>query len=125
MHRGAHPLGRGRTRGPLCGRLQQDFRAAFSGRSGSKKGRQELRVSIPFTIGTSALPEVPSMRRLFTCATLLLIILAQSLPSTGQTPIPNTGLPQPRLLIVMPTGARAGGTTELTVTGQDLDDAQG
>jgi len=65
------------------------------------------------------------MRRLITFVVLLLVILAESLPSTGQTPIPNTGLPQPRLLIVIPTGARVGSTVEVAVTGQDLDDAQG
>lgn len=62
------------------------------------------------------------MRRILAIAAVLITLLAEV---TAQVPIPNPGLPQPRLLIVMPTGAKAGSTTEVTVTGQDLDDAQG
>src|SRR5262245_46711045 len=62
------------------------------------------------------------MRRILAIAAVLITLLAEV---TAQVPIPNTGLPQPRLLIVMPTGAKVGSTVEVTVTGQDLDDAQG
>ena len=33
--------------------------------------------------------------------------------------------PPPRITVVMPPGAKAGDTVELTVTGQDLDDVEG
>lgn len=42
----------------------------------------------------------------------------------GQPP-PTVGLPLPRLLIVSPNGARAGGTVDVTITGTDLDEPQG
>src|SRR5947209_7193580 len=66
-------------------------------------------------------------------------ILAQ--PPFGQTPRPRPtprhphptraaaqqplgpGLPQPRLLIVTPAGGQAGTTVEVTLTGNDLDEA--
>ncbi|MBL8792441.1 MAG: hypothetical protein JNM56_00910 [Planctomycetia bacterium] len=44
--------------------------------------------------------------------------------TTAQQP-PGPGLPQPRLLTIMPMGGKAGDTVELTFTGQDIEEPQG
>lgn len=65
------------------------------------------------------------MRRLVAAAALLLVLLGELVETTGQQPQPGAGLPAPRLLVVMPTGAKAGNSCEVTVSGTDLDDAEG
>src|SRR4051794_35817073 len=49
-------------------------------------------------------------------------LAAGSVGAQQQTP---PGLPSPRLLVVIPSGGRAGTTVEVTLTGQDLDNPQG
>jgi len=44
--------------------------------------------------------------------------------TTAQQP-PGPGLPEPRLLTIMPMGGKAGDTVELTFTGQDIEDPEG
>lgn len=56
------------------------------------------------------------------CAALLGGLLA--LPAFAQQP-PQNVLPQPRLSGVMPMGAKAGSTVEVTVNGTDLEDPTG
>lgn len=53
------------------------------------------------------------------CAALFGVLLA--VPAFAQQP-PQNVLPQPRVNSVMPLGAKAGSTVELTVNGTDLDD---
>ncbi len=60
-------------------------------------------------------------RTLFTLALLVTPFLTAPLLAQQQ---PGPGLPNPHLLTVLPLGGKVGSTVELTLTGQDFDDAQ-
>ncbi len=53
------------------------------------------------------------------CAALLALITCLAAPVAAQQV--NSGLPQPRLLTVVPPGAKAGTTVEVTLTGIDIE----
>src|SRR5262245_64516363 len=57
------------------------------------------------------------MRRLLLASSVAALLAA---PLAAQPPA--GGLPQPRLNVVMPPGAKVGTTVEVTVTGLDLDE---
>ncbi|MBY0522976.1 MAG: PPC domain-containing protein [Gemmataceae bacterium] len=68
------------------------------------------------------------MRRhpLAVVALLFLLLGSLALDESAAQPQPATGsLPQPRLLSVLPTGGKAGDTTEVALSGIDMDDPQG
>src|SRR5579862_224180 len=55
-------------------------------------------------------------------AASLLVATFFTAPAAAQQQ-PGPGLPSPRLLQVMPPGGKAGSTVEITLSGQDLDEA--
>src|SRR6516164_1598399 len=68
--------------------------------------------------------DLPGRRHAVAFAALAFTALASAGTALAQQPLPDSALPGPRLLTIVPAGARVGTSVEVTFTGTDIEEPE-